>query len=216
VRNLYLLAVLILAACASPVPITYNQGALRPPPPPSFNPTTDAPITIGQPGYTGPGIVVEPNPRPKRILPPTRGPGIWAGDGPKGPATKFLGSLVGIGVPEPEDAELIPAVKRCGDMMNDVAHDSAAVQRELALVDVPTRICAVASILQSCMFTMRYQYERTPARDEAELLTLRRAEDYVRSFVLAACYDPPRTKAKRLLDVWVTAWTIGKAHDEPN
>jgi hypothetical protein len=40
---------------------------------------TDSPITIGQPGY-GPGarVVPQPNPRPTRLLPPTREPGIWA------------------------------------------------------------------------------------------------------------------------------------------
>lgn len=52
------------------------------PRPPAFNPATDAPITIGQPGY-GPEarpLPPQPNPRPTRVLPPSREPGIWASD----------------------------------------------------------------------------------------------------------------------------------------
>lgn len=108
---------LFLAACASPAPTTYSQGAYRPAPP-AFNPVTDAPITIGQPGYARPGVQVEPGPKPTRLLPETpatrREPGIWASDAPSPSASddgKPVPLVLGVRLPywlmqdEPDDRE---------------------------------------------------------------------------------------------------------------
>jgi hypothetical protein len=79
---------LALAACATgPERSEFHQGAMRPPPPPAFSPTTDAPHTVGQPGHV-PGVRVapQPQPKPKRLLPPTREPGIWATNAPDAPS----------------------------------------------------------------------------------------------------------------------------------
>jgi hypothetical protein len=57
------------------------QGVPMPPRAPSFSPVLDAPITTGQPGFVGSPKEV-PRGTDRRVLPPTREPGIWASDGP--------------------------------------------------------------------------------------------------------------------------------------
>lgn len=73
------LLLLLLTSCV--------QGVPMPPRAPSFSPTLDAPITVGQPVY--PGSPEElPRGTDRRVLPPNREPGIWASDRePKVPDT---------------------------------------------------------------------------------------------------------------------------------
>lgn len=63
------LLALAAAACAPAAPSQYAQGAPMAPRAPAFSPAEDAPHTVGQPGHMRPGIHLEPNPRPERILP---------------------------------------------------------------------------------------------------------------------------------------------------
>jgi hypothetical protein len=76
-----LLPLLLLAACSSTpdVPPEYRQGVYRPAPP-VFNPAQDAPHTVGQPGHLRQPQEYPKSPH-KRELPPTKEPGLWAGDG---------------------------------------------------------------------------------------------------------------------------------------
>lgn len=69
----------VMFACAAPTPVEYQRGTQVAMPArsvPRVGPATGQP-----PGYASP----EEYPRGphKRVLPPTRGPGIWAGDEPK-------------------------------------------------------------------------------------------------------------------------------------
>lgn len=80
----------IASACGGHAPTPYSQGAPVAPRPPAFNPTTDAPITVGQPGHIAPRPRVEPGPKHGRVLPQTpetrREPGLWA---PKPPTASL-------------------------------------------------------------------------------------------------------------------------------
>lgn len=80
-RILY--AVLLCLACSS-APRQYMDGApMRPPAPIVVEPRATPPGT-GLPEYWAPPAErkpdVQPNPRPRRYLPPSREPGIWASD----------------------------------------------------------------------------------------------------------------------------------------
>lgn len=97
--------VVLLSACAAP-PTLYGQGVPVAPRAPAFNPATDAPITVGQPGHL-PGVRVAPQPQPKpaRHLPQTpatrKQAGIWASQAPD---PEPLGVLLGLTLPYPPDA----------------------------------------------------------------------------------------------------------------
>lgn len=75
----YAVLLLLCLGCSSPT--TYNQSASRPPPPPRFSPVEDAPHTF-RPGQPIRRPDVQPQPRPKRYLPPEPDgrPGIWASE----------------------------------------------------------------------------------------------------------------------------------------
>lgn len=99
---------LLLSACSSSHPRReYRQGAFpMPVEAPPFEPSTDSPITTGQPGYVGPVENVPRSPR-GRILPQTpqtrREPGIWASD--SGRSDSPL-EIAGIRLPVPTEAVL--------------------------------------------------------------------------------------------------------------
>jgi hypothetical protein len=73
-----LLLFLLIAGCASPER-ELRRGTLAPPPPPSVRPGHGAP-QVGQPGLQPQEYPRSPH---RRILPPTREPGLWAGDEPQ-------------------------------------------------------------------------------------------------------------------------------------
>lgn len=80
-----LLPLLLLLACAGGAPTQYAQGVPTPRPP-VFNPTTDSPITVGQPGR----VRAQPLPRSphqRQLPPPGDWPGVWGADPPKASAT---------------------------------------------------------------------------------------------------------------------------------
>lgn len=146
---------LFLAACASPAPTTYSQGAYRPAPP-AFNPVTDAPITIGQPGYVRPGVQAEPGPKPTRVLPETpqtrREPGIWASD-TGAPSGEEWQRVLNIYLPMPESitsaAEAWP-VARCARHINTRLDALGLMERARALSTRSIRACLAARLYQFC------------------------------------------------------------------
>jgi hypothetical protein len=73
-----LLLFLLIAGCASPGS-ELRRGTLAPPPPPPVRPGHGAP-QVGQPGLQPQEYPRSPH---RRVLPPTREPGLWAGDEPQ-------------------------------------------------------------------------------------------------------------------------------------
>jgi hypothetical protein len=151
-----ILLVLVLSACASQQPATYNQGAFRPPPPPAFNPTTDAPITIGQPGHRDPAAL--PRSHHGRVLPQTpdtrREPGIWAATDapPTGPL-----EVLGVKIPlTGDDAKADPRsahLRRCaGELTMLTASMPGFAAEDLdASLGPASRRCLAARAMVACM-----------------------------------------------------------------
>jgi hypothetical protein len=73
-----LLLLLLVAGCASPGREVQRGSAVAPPPPP-VRPGHGAPV-VGQPGQGAPEYPRSPH---RRVLPPSREPGLWAGDAPQ-------------------------------------------------------------------------------------------------------------------------------------
>ena len=147
-------------ACAS-APTTLQRGALTRPPPAQQRPGVGLP----QPHLPGQhvGPKVEPNPRPKRYLPPTPGggPGIWASKAPtasddepveialKPPA--ILG--VALPLPEADDDGLIRAEPEwaCAGTMSEAAKVTTRVHSRFS----GTRLrCLAAQLYLSCTETL--------------------------------------------------------------
>lgn len=136
---------MIAAFLTFAVAVSLAQPA-GPPHAPAFNPVQDAPHTVGQPGHLAP----EPLPRSphKRVLPPEKGPGIWAGDEPKAAISSppmFLGEAIPL--PTPEDGAR-PEVRVCSDLFG------FAIAGEPELL---TRIRALAHNRRRCIALRRFQ-----------------------------------------------------------
>jgi hypothetical protein len=73
-----ILLLLLVAGCATPGRDLHRGAAVAPRPPPVL-PGHGAPV-VGQPGQGAPEYPRSPH---RRILPPSREPGLWAGDAPQ-------------------------------------------------------------------------------------------------------------------------------------
>lgn len=88
---------------------------------PAFSPALDAPHTMGQPGYTN-AEVHAPRGTDRRVLPPTREPGLWASDAPQASSLKFEPFLQGLfleapdGIPESANIPMLCAVEGQRDL----------------------------------------------------------------------------------------------------
>jgi hypothetical protein len=82
-------AALMLAAhlaCSSTGGATYERGTPTRPPPAQTRPGVGLPVYDPQSKPFPP----QPNPKPKRLLPPSREPGIWASDAPDDMPSEFV------------------------------------------------------------------------------------------------------------------------------
>jgi hypothetical protein len=77
--TLFLLSASAMGCAAGSHGTEYRQAAFTPPPPAPLRPGVGAPV-LGQPGQ--PQAVMPRSPH-RRVLPPTREPGVWAGDQPR-------------------------------------------------------------------------------------------------------------------------------------
>lgn len=147
-------AVLLLSlACSTPGPV-YERGTFTPPPPAPTRPG----IGLPQPHMPGQHVrpKVEPNPRPKRHLPPTPGggPGIWAMDDdvPEVDPKEF--TILGVVLPLPPEAyegkpaDIQPAME-CAKHWNKVL-GTAAAKWVHDLKDDAVRRCLVAFMNGVC------------------------------------------------------------------
>jgi hypothetical protein len=100
----WLCLAVILAGCASGPPEQYHRGTFTPPPPAPVRPG------VGLPTYDPhvKPLPPQPQPKPKRLLPPTREPGIWASDAPESPPDPLDDGepaplVLGIRLPYPDE-----------------------------------------------------------------------------------------------------------------
>ncbi len=195
---------LLFLACASSTPAEYHQSA-RPMPRP-FNPTTDAPHTVGQPGH-----LRAPQDYPRsphaRVLPPSPEPGLWAGDGPqasKGTSAKPL--LLGIplpGIPVSEKQTDVGPALGCAALWNDALPGTGLAEKVNSL-KLDAKRCMVAWMFDTCAQIIARLDDNTSEDGVVVLLArkkrtklLQTADDFVRE----ACDGVPSTTAqRRLLD----------------
>lgn len=215
-----LLAALIAGSLAS-------AQAMRPPPaaapasgpaiiiqqPPTYPGATYTPAgtglpTIGQPGTQRPAVERSPN---KRVLPPTKEPGLWAADG--APVAAARHHLWGVEIPLPEGA-MAHLVEReawhCADGMDEVAKGI----RKVAFIDTlpeDVRRCMVARAQYHCAFEEGLLAQRHVARgstsDAARLEPLAALEAHALALRAKWCADDTltdkqQTALRTVLDAW--------------
>lgn len=147
----FLLLLAVLASCAPAMhDTTYRQSAF--PVAPAFNPAMDAPHTVGQPSYVG-----EPERLPvsqhRRVLPPTKEPGVWAGDEPQaalGMPFSVLGVYLGTASKQPGSE---PVARQCATWLN-VA--TMGTPNALGAVEMSgrKRECAATTLYAVCLTAM--------------------------------------------------------------
>jgi hypothetical protein len=134
-----------LAGCASGPPSEYHRGTFTPPPPAAVRPGVGAPV-LGQPGMGPESLPRSPH---HRVLPPTREPGLWAGDRPRAVAEEPPDwrtrepSVLGIAIPEKEGMgpDDIVILKRC----------AAATDSALTAVLAPAAISGLTPVERQCL-----------------------------------------------------------------
>lgn len=124
-----------------------------PPRAPSFSPALDAPITVGQPGFVGSPEEL-PRGTDKRVLPPTREPGIWASDGePKAVQDLTPPRLMGVLLPfppAPDDPKEGHFARTCASKFNELI-DLHRVAQQAARLPAGVRNCIAANLYQRCI-----------------------------------------------------------------
>lgn len=134
-------------------PVAYAQPAR--PVPPAFSPAQDAPHTVGQPGHLEPQAL--PRSPHKRVLPPEKGPGIWAGD-PVARDDDGQGEpdggphLLDVPLPiaEPYGSLDVAVPQQCALELTDAVRLSQK-EPEVMLWDPPQRRCAAAMWYEKCV-----------------------------------------------------------------
>jgi hypothetical protein len=144
----------LLAACASSTPTQYAQGVPALPRAPAFNPTLDAPITTGQPGYVGPAENLPHSPH-RRVLPETpdtrKEPGLWAAEPPTS-ATGDVPEILGLALPPldlDDSAESLANQKDCADRWAKVLRQSGLGRQRPKMPPAEQR-CAAALMYVLC------------------------------------------------------------------
>jgi len=130
------------------------QGVPMAPRAPSFSPTLDAPITVGQPGYIG---TPEQAPRgtDKRVLPPTKEPGIWASDGELRAAASAASDKPYIGpveIPFPDDADSESKKAPTSVCAMSVTQAIKSSQQWIRFLNLPSSVqqCTAAKLYKFC------------------------------------------------------------------
>jgi hypothetical protein len=152
----YVLLCLLFLGCASGAPTTYSKGTLRPPPAPA-RPGVGLPL----PGHPARGPDVQPNPRPTRVLPPSREPGIWAGDEPKasGDIPTVFVLDVPLALPAFRDPELdIGVAHDCKDRLPRGFAADPELKGLVARLSQEERMCWVATVMQFCAHLKMQSY----------------------------------------------------------
>lgn len=136
------------AARPSPAP-----GPLIVQQPPSYPPTTHTPPGAGAShgGLPAPATALTPNSPNKRLLPPTKEPGLWAADGAQ--ATLAMPyRIFDVEVPFPPDAYDALAKKQTGMCAEDLmdALLSSGLHDEVMSYPMDARRCMAAQSYRSC------------------------------------------------------------------
>lgn len=143
-----LLCAIGFAACSSGPHAAYERGTLTRPPPPELRPGVGLP----RPHMPGQNVVpqVEPNPRPKRLLPPQRGPGIWAGDEPRASVAPTL-DIDGVRIPLPSTGEDSVRAGLCADVVGQALSENKGGLINMRGAERDMKTCLVFMAWRHCM-----------------------------------------------------------------
>jgi hypothetical protein len=213
----FVLLLMMCLGCSAGAPTTYNQGAFRSPPrAPAFSPTTDAPHTVGQPGHLKPIPQMEPGPKPKRLLPPQIGPGVWASDEPD--PGHVEPRLFGVLMPVPSDVTDYDrkAVYKCIFVMSDFAIRATggtadAMTARLEKYADRERGCIAATLYATCLKSIKDHYnsefERGAIYDPEVAVGLQRLIGAANKSRDSLCHHTPiGADGKRLMDDVIAKW----------
>lgn len=205
--RLTVLLPILLTACASSGPTTYDRGTFTPPPPAPTRPGVGLPQPHMPGQHVGPKV--EPNPRPKRRLPPTPGggPGIWAGNGPVAthPADPDAAPAlfrVPLPLPENQEPEDAKVAGYCAASM-DFAAAWAGKYEDINRLRGSPRQCLAAMLYAFCM-EKRQDHQLVEKKIASRRPPVRNA---AKSFVAGACTKEMRDEIKPLADVIASVWT---------
>lgn len=193
--------VLLVASAAS------AQGVPRPP---AFNPVTDSPHTVGQPGYIGPTETAPRSPH-KRVLPPTKEQGLWAGDAPKASIEPLAPAYVdGILLPYPGDAVALAdvhVIRMCASMMPHAMRRAGVYPIGTHLTSAQRECIAAAYLLDCATFVrdglMRSFPEKPTAHDKQV--------EHARAWHAAKCTAEVRTPEVDAINVMRRTWDFHEA-----
>jgi hypothetical protein len=200
---LLLLPLLLIAGCASPGRELQRGSAVAPPPPP-VRPGHGAPV-VGQPGQQSPELPRSPH---HRVLPPSREPGLWAGDEPRagrsGPQAEPV--LLGVtlpGLPITDTEKDVGPARACVAMWNDALPGTRLAAKVNALRPAEKQ-CMVALMFRDCARVIEELDDASREKGVVVLLArqmrakLRQTAD---GFAREACARVPVTDdQRRLLD----------------
>jgi hypothetical protein len=200
---------LLLVGCAG------NQSAFpMPPAAPTFSPTLDAPITVGQPGYAGSPENMPRSPH-KRVLPETpatrKEAGIWASDsgsrhGPPYPQIHLLG-IVWETLDNPTEHEW-DTTAMCAVTMRLVGGDDMSMLATLA--DWP-RACAIAKLYRHCADGTMREAQRKRARGEeydvVAIESFKRVNKAAQLQEARSCKTEPTAETMAAIKAIAARWT---------
>ena len=154
---------LFLSACAAPSG-AYMDGAPLAPPEPRV---TYTPTGTGLPEYWGTPEAPKAERSPhKRELPPTREPGLWAGDGPtavrRAPWAEWPTTVLGVDlplIPGLDDQKYQDYVRRCAYAISRIA-DEEPVKARIDGLTRPSLQCLIARLNAYCAWEEHEHLER--------------------------------------------------------
>lgn len=194
-----LLPVLLLLACAGGAPTQYAQG-IPTPRPPVFNPVTDSPITVGQPGRTR-AQPLPRSPHQRQLPPPGDWPGVWGADPPKaGLSRESDRDLWGYRAAVPEDAT--PAEKErandCARALRRSAYDGGLEDAVISALNTDAKHCMVARLYETCLSRGERRAEKMGRPEEIREWWRRLREEASAAARLACVQRIPTPESARI------------------
>lgn len=232
----FLFLLFLLAGCATSNNSSYNQTAsptvYRPPPvnTPGYYPGTPrepvyTPNGAGLPGERVPGSIQSSVPRSpnKRILPPTKEPGLWAGDGTVKASDQLpdVPMIAGIELPFPPGAATDKDklhTRLCALGMSLLIPDVAReLQWDAMALPLDVRRCIAARLYEHCTSSFRAKLEGIISANSSDIsglehLLIQRAvisstDRTAKRFVEKVCPGVPRsTEVEEALTLIMMTW----------
>lgn len=169
---------------------------------------------VGQPGYVGP-VENLPHGTDRRVLPPTKEPGIWASDSELKAVSSAGPAIFDVLLPLPPRASdrEIENVARCARGMTRFLNERPGAVDILALT-LEERACLAARLYQHCVESAWDRFRRevkagTMPQDGGLIRFLKRLGEPADAFARKMCSQPltPRVDAWR--EEAASRWTSG-------